>query len=304
MKHILITGASGLIGSKLTRNLQAKGHQVSVLSRNPNKIKNVKAYYWNVDKNEIDKNCLFGIDTVIHLAGENIGESKWTEKRKKEIIDSRTNSIKLLYEAIEKTNTPISTIISASAIGYYGNRGDEILDENSSAGVGFLSDCCIKWETAVDTGHKFCKRIIKIRISLLLAENGGALPQLKKPIHYYLSSPMGTGKQWVSWIHMDDLQSLFIAALENEAYNGIYNASSPNPVTNYELTKSLAKVMNRPLLPINIPSFLLKVSMGEMSELILDSTRVSSQKIKDLGFKFKYVDLRKALFNLIKEQTK
>src|SRR5690606_28920241 len=191
MKHILITGASGLIGSKLTSNLQAKGHQVSVLTRNPNKINNAKAFYWDVNNQEIDENCLIGIDCIIHLAGENIGESRWTDERKKEIIDSRVDSIKLLYNAIEKTNTSINTIISASAIGYYGNRGDEILNEDSNPGTGFLSDCCVKWEAAADEGSKFCKQIIKIRIGLLLAKDGGALPQLKKPIQYYFSCPMG-----------------------------------------------------------------------------------------------------------------
>src|SRR5690606_8602296 len=262
MKHILITGASGLIGSKLTSNLQAKGQQVSVLTRNPNKVNNAKAYYSDVNNQEIDENCLIGIDCIIHLAGDNIGKSRWTEKRKKEIIDSRVDSIKLLYNAIEKTNTPINKIISASAIGYYGDRENEILNEDSSPGTGFLSDCCVKWEAAVDAGSKFCKQITKIRIGLLLAKDGGALLQLKKPIQYYLSCPIGTGKQWVSWIHMHDLQALFIEAIENPLFNGVFNACSPNPITNYELTKTLAKVMNRPLLPINIPSFALKVAMG------------------------------------------
>ncbi|MEJ7693741.1 NAD-dependent epimerase/dehydratase family protein, partial [Daejeonella sp.] len=167
LKNILITGATGLIGSRIVRNLQQRGHLIKILTRDPSRVKNAEAFYWDIDTGQIDPKCLEGIDTIIHLAGAGIADKRWTKKRKQEIVDSRVKSTRLLFDTIEKTGKSIETIISASGGGYYGNRGDEVLTEESRNGIGFLAECCKQWEDAIDEGHKFCDRIIKLRIGIV-----------------------------------------------------------------------------------------------------------------------------------------
>lgn len=293
--NILITGASGLIGTKLIRNLLEKGHQVSVLSRNPHKIKGVKVFLWNIDNQTIDNEAFNGIDTIIHLAGAGIADERWTKARKQLIIDSRVLSTRLLYRSIEKTKAPIKTIISASAVGFYGDRADEILTENSSKGTGFLADCCQQWENAVDEGLKFNARLVKFRIGLVLSKQGGALAKLETPVSLFLGAPLGSGKQWMPWIHVTDLLALFEKAIENPKFEGTFNACSPIPVTNFEFTKILAKTLFRPVWPIKVPEFVLKAVLGEMSQVVLISNRTSSQKLLNAGFRFRYAGLDEAL---------
>jgi uncharacterized protein (TIGR01777 family) len=295
-KHtILITGASGLIGPKLIRNLLEKGHSVSVLSRNPHKIKGVQVFKWDIDNQTIDNESLNGVDTIIHLAGAGIADERWTKARKQLIVDSRVLSTQLLYRAIEETKAPIKTIISASAVGFYGDRADEILTESSSNGTGFLADCCRQWENAVDEGQKFGVRLVKFRIGLVLAKQGGALAKLETPVSLFLGAPLGSGKQWMPWIHVKDLLALFEKAIENPEFEGTFNACSPIPVTNFEFTKILAKTLFRPVWPIKVPEFVLKAVLGEMSQVILISNRTSSQKLLNTGFKFRYAGLDEAL---------
>jgi uncharacterized protein (TIGR01777 family) len=294
-KNILITGGTGLLGKILTKELQNQGHQVSILSRNPDKVKNVKAFYWDVEKQEIDESCLQGIDTIVHLAGEGIADKKWTPKRKKEIIDSRVDSIQLLYSLIAKNDTTVKSIVSASAVGFYGNRADEILTEESPKGTGFLSDSCGFWEEAVDKGNELGLRVIKLRIGLLLTPKGGVLEPFKLMVKTFSAMKFGSGKQWFPWVHATDLVGMFAWAVNNSQFEGVYNATAPSPVTNTEFTKTLAKVMNRPFWPFQIPVFLLKIALGERKELLLMSNRTDSQKIQDAGYRFKYTDLKKAL---------
>jgi len=295
-KHtILITGASGLIGPKLIRNLLEKGHSVSVLSRNPHKIKGVQVFKWDIDNQTIDNESLNGVDTIIHLAGAGIADERWTKARKQLIVDSRVLSTQLLYRAIEETKAPIKTIISASAVGFYGDRADEILTESSSNGTGFLADCCRQWENAVDEGQKFGVRLVKFRIGLVLAKQGGALAKLETPVSLFLGAPLGSGKQWMPWIHVKDLLALFEKAIENPEFEGTFNACSPIPVTNFEFTKILAKTLFRPVWPIKVPKFVLKAVLGEMSQVILISNHTSSQKLINTGFKFRYAGLDEAL---------
>lgn len=293
--NILITGASGLIGTKLIRTLLEKGHHVSILSRNPHKIKGVKVYLWDIDKQVIDNKALEGVDTIIHLAGAGIADERWTKARKQLIIDSRVQSTKLLYKAIEETKPPLKTIVSASAVGFYGDREDEILTENSSNGTGFLADCCKQWEDAIDEGQKFGVRLVKFRIGLVLSKQGGALAKLETPVSLFLGAPLGSGKQWMPWIHVTDLLALFERAIRNSKFEGTYNACSPLPVTNFEFTKILAKTLFRPVWPIKVPEFILKAVLGEMSQVILISNHTSSQKLINTGFKFRYAGLDEAL---------
>ncbi len=294
-KNILITGASGLIGSKLIRSLQEKGHHVSVLSRSPEKIKGVKAFHWDVENKQVDKNAFTGIDTIINLAGAGIAEKRWTNSRKQLIVDSRVESVKLLYHAISESKAPVTTFISASAVGFYGDRADEILTENSSNGIGFLAECCQKWEEAIDEGAQLDIRIVKLRIGLVLARQGGALQEMARTVNFFLGAALGSGKQWMPWIHLTDLISIFEAAVDNSEYRGTYNACSSLPVTNSEFTRILARVLFRPVWPINVPEFVLKTILGELSTVILNSNRTSSQKLVNMGFKFRYPGLKDAL---------
>lgn len=294
-KNILITGASGLIGSKLIRSLQEKGHHVSVLSRSPEKIKGVKAFHWDVENKKIDKNAFTGIDTIINLAGAGIAEKRWTNSRKQLIVDSRVESVKLLFKAISESRAPVTTFISASAVGFYGDRADEILTENSSNGSGFLAECCQKWEEAIDEGAQLNIRIVKLRIGLVLARQGGALQEMARTVNFFLGAALGSGKQWMPWIHLTDLISIFEAAVDNSEYRGTYNACSSLPVTNSEFTSILARVLFRPVWPINVPEFVLKTILGELSTVILNSNRTSSQKLVNMGFKFRYPGLKDAL---------
>lgn len=294
-KKILITGGTGLLGKILTKELQSQGHQVAILSRNPDRVKNVQAFYWDVEKQEIDETCLNGIDTIIHLAGEGIADKKWTPKRKKEIIDSRVDSIQLLYKLIQKNETTVKSVVSASAVGFYGDRKDEILTEESPKGTGFLSDSCGFWEEAVEEGSKLGLRVVKLRIGLLLTPKGGVLEPFKLMVNTWTAMKFGNGKQWFPWVHADDLVGMFAWAVNHAEIVGVFNATAPSPVTNKEFTKTLAHVMKRPFWPFKIPEFALSLAMGEQKELVLMSNRTDSSKIQKAGYHFKFTDLQKAL---------
>ena len=299
-KHILITGATGMIGKKLIAELLQHGHHVSILTRKPVKIKDVQVFLWNIEKGEIDHSCLQGIDTIVHLAGAGIADQKWTKERKKQIIDSRVDSTSLIYKAIRETGSPVQSFISSSASGYYGDRQDEILLETSPPGDGFLAECCILWENAVDAGAQLNLRIVKLRTGFVLGKSGGGLPSLAKPIQMFAGAALGSGKQWIPWIHVDDIVAMYISAIENDSYNGVYNGSAPYPVTNDTLTKSVARKLKRPVWPINVPEMVLEMILGKMSLVVTTSTNLSAQKVLDNGFKFKYVYVEDALNEIYK----
>ena len=297
-KHILITGGTGLIGTKVTNELLDRGYQVSHLSRSPGHNPKVKTYLWDVPMGEIDKNCLDGVDTVLHLAGAGISDKRWSENRKKEIIDSRTKSISLIYQLIKNESNQINTIVSASAIGYYSDRGDELLTEESPPNNDFMARCCIQWEKAVDQGRSMGLRVLKFRVGVVLDKNEGALPLMARSIKLGLGAPLGSGRQWLPWIHQQDAVDMFIYGIENINLSDVYNMVAPNPVTNKQFTKALAKQLHRPVWPLKVPAFVFKLLMGEMSTIILGSTRVSAQKIEKEGFVFKYPELPAALKNI------
>lgn len=294
-KHILITGGTGLVGRLVTEELLNRGYSVSHLSRKPGSNPKVKTYLWDVFKGQIDENCLQGVDTILHLAGENIAGGRWTDKRKKEIIDSRTQSIELIYHLIRNQPNGVNTILSASATGYYSDRGDELLTEASLPSNDFMAECCIKWENAVDEGKKLGLRIVKFRTGVVLNKNEGALPEMSKPIKLGFGAPLGSGKQWIPWIHWKDAVDMYLFGIETINLSGVYNMVAPNPVTNKQFTRALAKQLHRPMWPVRVPSFVLKLLMGEMSIIVLGSTRASAKKIKSDGFVFKYPELTGAL---------
>ncbi|MGZ3753326.1 MAG: TIGR01777 family oxidoreductase [Mucilaginibacter sp.] len=294
-KHILITGGSGLIGRLLTESLLNQGYQVSHLSRKPGKNPRVKTYLWDVAKNQIDEHCIDGVDTILHLAGTGIADKRWTKKQKAEIIESRTKSIGLIYGLIKQFPNKVNTMISASATGYYGDRGNEILTEESAPGTDFMPECCVAWENAVDEGRALGLRLLKFRTGVMLDKDGGALPQMAMPVKLGVGAPFGSGRQWIPWIHKQDVVDMYLYGIENINLTGVYNMVAPHPVTNKQFTKAVAKELSRFAWPIRVPSLLFKLLLGEMSIIILGSTRVSAQKIENEGFVFQYPHIADAL---------
>lgn len=294
---ILITGATGLVGTELKKQLLAQGFQVNTLSRKKNNDPN--NFVWDVYKGEIDTDCLNGVDAIIHLAGEPVADKKWTDERKKQIVDSRVKSTELIFKAVKsKPDHHIKSFVSSSAVGYYGDCGDEILTEESPNGYGFLAECCKLWEDAVNQGKKLSLRIVKLRTGIVFSTKGGALPQLDKSVRLFVGAAIGTGKQWTPWIHIDDMVEMYIEAVKNLKMEDSYNACAPFPVTNEALTKAIAKHLHRPFWPIKVPKKAIELAMGERAEAVLMSSNTSVQKILDAGFKFKFTDLDEALAEL------
>jgi len=231
----------------------------------------------------------------VHLAGAGVVDKRWSDERKKEIIDSRTKSIGLIYQVLRKKNHVVKTVISASATGYYGDRGAELLTEDSNAGNDFLAEVCIKWEAAADEGMNLGLRVVKFRTGIVLDKNGGALPQLANPVKWGVGSPLGSGEQWTPWIHRRDVVKMYLFGIEHATLSGVYNMTAPNPVINKQLAKAVAQQLHKPFWAPNVPVFVLKLIMGEMSLAVLESDRTSSKKIEDNGFKFDYPELSDAL---------
>ena len=300
-KNILITGGTGLVGSRLSEMLEQKGYTVSLLSRKAGEGQR-KKYVWDISSGHFDETAIKHADYIIHLAGAGVFDKRWTQAYKKEIMSSRVDSTQLLATKLATIPNSVKAIVAASAIGIYGfDTGDTLLSENSPFGEGFLAEVCKNWEAAVDSIDGI--RTIKMRIGIVLSEKGGALEQMAKPVNYFVGSPLGTGNQQVSWIHLDDMCGLLIFALENEHIKGAYNAVAPNPVTNKLLTEKIAKILKRPLWLPNIPSFMMKLIVGaEASSIILGGNNVSSKKITDSGFKFKFPDLISALTDLLQNK--
>ncbi|MEO6150156.1 MAG: TIGR01777 family oxidoreductase [Mucilaginibacter sp.] len=294
MKHILLTGGTGLLGTQLTNLLLSKGYTVSHLSRGPGKDARIQTFLWDIEKGRIDERSIDGVDTIIHLAGAGIADKSWTDERKKLLLDSRTKSIALVYSVLKKKQHQVKTIISASGIGYYSDRGDELMFEDSAPANDFLATCCVEWEKAVDEGKELGLRIVKFRTGVVLDAAGGALPKLALPVKFGVGAALGSGKQWISWIHTQDVIDMYLFGIEHEI-EGAYNMAAPIPVTNRQLIKAAAKHLKRPLWLPNVPAFALKLFLGEMATLVLGSTKVSAQKIEQAGFKFSYPDVDAAL---------
>lgn len=299
VKKILITGGTGFIGSKLTQHLTNQGYNVCHLSQKKKSQKTqVETFLWDVENSKIDERCIEGVETIVHLAGAGIADKRWTSKRKEILIKSRTDSIALLYDLLRKTNHQVRSIISASGSGYYSHRGDQLLQEDDDPSNDFLAECCILWEKAVDEGNSLGIRVVKLRTGMVLDKDNGALPKLSLPIKLGVGANLGNGKQWVSWIHIQDAIAIYTHVIENLSINGAYNMSSPNPVTQERLNKAIAQQLKKPLWLPDIPSVVLKVALGEMSTIILGSTKMDSHKIQHTGFRFSYPDIASALENI------
>ena len=302
---ILITGATGLIGQEIVKQCHAAEINVHYLTTSKSKLSkdpNYKGFYWNPKENQIDHLCFQGVDAIINMVGASISK-RWTDSYKKEILESRTQTAQLLQSTINLYNYKINQVVSASAIGIYPTSLINYYEEtNTEISETFLGEVVHEWETAVDGFETLGCKVAKIRIGLVLAKDGGALPEIVKPIKYGFGAAFGSGKQWQSWIHVRDLASLFVFAVQHN-FEGVYNGVAPNPVTNVKLVKEIAKALDQPLILPNIPKFVMYTVLGKMAYILFASQRVSSKKIEEEGFIFQYANICQALGSIYNTNT-
>jgi len=298
---ILITGATGLVGKQLVKQLLSEGHQINFLTTRKeavDSLPNCTGFHWDLENYIIDVTCINGVDKIIHLAGASVA-NLWTKDYKKEIIDSRVITAQLLFKTLKENNHSVSQFVSASAIGIYQHSYDAVYnEENTAFSSGFLGEVVQQWELAADAFSTLNINVTKIRIGVVLAKNGGALQKMAQPISLGVGAPLASGKQYMSWIHIKDLIQLFAFLLENNNV-GVFNGVAPNPVTNSVITKAIAKQLNKPFFLPNVPKVLLQLLLGEMHEMVCDSQQVSSLKIEGAGFIFQFIALENALKDLL-----
>ena len=299
MKKVLITGASGLIGKSLCDLLSKNDYEICILSRTSNPASKYQTFEWDIEKGFIEDGALNNVDAIIHLAGAGIGDEKWTEKRKKAIIDSRVLSAKLLLNKCQEQNINPQAFISSSAVGWYGGiTTEKICIESDPHYDDFLGNTCKVWEDAADKFSELGSRVVKLRTGVVLAQNGGALQKLVPLVKSGFGSAVGTGKQYMPWVHIDDLCNMYLKVLQDEKMSGAYNAATNNFQTNRSFMKTLAQVLNKPFMMPKVPGFILKLMLGEQAVIILEGSRVSAEKILKNGFEFQYPELEEALKSL------
>ena len=298
--NILITGSTGLIGSQLSAFFSEHGNRVlSLVRRKPSGTNQIQ---WNPAAGILDKSSIENLDAVVHLAGENIASGRWTEERKQMIRVSRLQGTRLLAQSLIQLTNPPRVFISVSAIGYYGNRGTELLDESSRAGSGFLPDLCREWEAAALLAAEKNIRVVLPRLGVVLSAAGGALPRMLTPFKYGVGGRIGSGRQFMSWIAIDDLVGIIDHAIRCDSLHGPVNAVSPNPATNSDFSKTIGKVLHRPSI-VPVPAFILRLAFGQMAdEALLAGARVSSKKVLESGYAFQYPELEDALRHILRKQ--
>ena len=296
MNTILISGGTGLIGRRLSYLLKAKGYKIHLLSRECNPKNLFPTFLWNINQYTIDDSAFDGVSHIIHLTGAGVADKRWTNKRKNEILDSRVASTNLLYDTVKRLEVPLKSFVAASATGYYGSTTtNKIFKETNKPGNNFLSKVCELWEKAINQFEHLKIRTVILRTGIVLSNEGGALKKMTTPV----ITSIGNGKQFMPWIHIDDLCELYIKGIEDNKFQGVYNAVSTEHITNFSFSKVLSKIVKKPFIPFMAPKVLLKIALGEMSSIILNGNRVSAEKIKQAGFKFKFENLNKALKNLL-----
>jgi uncharacterized protein (TIGR01777 family) len=305
---VLLTGATGFVGKHLVRKLLEKGHDVAVLTRQPQAVREklglpVQAFAWDAI-GPVPIESLAGVNAVIHLAGEGVAEHRWSDDQKKKIYESRVLGTRQLMTAISQLpeNDRPESFVSASAIGYYGDCDNELLDETSALGKGFLAEVCRDWEAELFTKSPTNLRTAAVRIGMVLGLEGGALKKLLPLFSTGAGGPVGSGRQWVSWIHIDDLVALFVHLLETKSASGVFNGVAPNPVTNADFSHALGKVLHRPAF-VKAPAFAVKLIMGEAAELVLASTRVLPKQTLASGFHFTYPTIEEALGAVVEKKS-
>lgn len=301
IRKVLITGATGLIGRELVKQCHAQGIHVNYLTTSNDKMEdreNYTGFYWNPKEREIDENAFKGVSAIVHLAGANISK-RWTKKYKKTIIGSRVESMDLIYDTLQNIDHNVVHFLSASGISIYPTSKTKFYtEENDEVDDNFLAQVVVEWETAARRFKDLGMEVSKVRTGLVLSKNGGAFPQMVKPIKLGVGAPLGSGEQWQSWIHIKDIAGIYLFLLNNQL-EGIYNAVAPNPVQNKKMTKMIASHLDSPLWLPNIPGFVLKLVLGEMSVLVLEGQLVSSIKIEQVGYSFKFYNLETALQDLL-----
>lgn len=301
MKKVLITGATGLIGSELAKQCLDGGIGVNYFTTSKEKIKNTenyKGFFWNPDKGEIDEKAFEGVTAIINLVGATIAK-RWTNKYKKVIIDSRVVSMALIYDTLQNIDHDVSHFISASGVNIYPSSETKLYTEESEeVDNNFLAEVVVAWENAAAKFKNLGMEVTKVRTGMVLAKKDGALPKLVKPIKFGLGAPLGSGNQWQSWIHIQDIVGIYMFVLSNQL-EGIYNAVAPNPIQNKKMTKLIAAQLDNPLWLPNVPAFVLKLVLGEMSVLVVEGQLVSSKKIQELGYRFKFYNIESALQDLL-----
>ena len=307
MDTVLITGGTGLIGQALTRLLTEVGYKVIILSRKtdlPRENGLVSYAHWDVNKQTVDETALAQADFIVHLAGANVADKRWTAARKKEILHSRTQSAELLFNTLSKVPNKVKKVISASGIGYYGpDKGGEAFTENAPAFDDYLGATCEAWESSILKMQVLQKKVVIFRTGITLSPEGGALKEFYKPLRFGFATILGNGEQIVSWIHLHDLTRLYLSAIVNHDLQGIYNAVAPYPVKHKELVLTMAQVARgKSFIPVYVPAFALKIALGEMSIEVLKSCKVSAAKISNTGFVFSYPDIRSAMENYFRKQ--
>ena len=306
MQTVLITGGTGMIGQALAKQLIANGYDVIILSRNPKRSSRPHLTYakWDIEKGEIDEYALVNTNIIVHLAGEGVADKRWSDKRKQAIVDSRVQSGNLLVKALSENKHQVKTFIAASAIGWYGPDTAKSLEEGfvetDPADDSYLGNTCKLWEQSTEAIGGMGIRLVRLRIGIVFNKKGGALAEFLKPAKFALATILGNGKQIVSWIHHHDLCKMIQYAIETPTLQGVYNAVAPNTVTNKKLVLTIAKNTYPIYFPSFVPSFVLKIMLGEMSIEVLKSTNVSAQKIQDAGFVFDYPNVEEAIIDLIK----
>lgn len=303
MKKILLTGGTGLIGSRLAEMLEALGCEVHILTRSKRPSAGRRKYFtWSVEQGTVEDGAV-EVDTVIHLAGAGVADKRWTAARKREIRDSRVESTALLHRELRARGQGVKSLVSASAVGYYGDGGDRILHEEAAPGSGFLPETCVEWERAAFAiGEDLGIPVAALRTGIVLSTRGGALPQLDLPVRFGISGILGSGKQYMPWIHIDDLCRMYLHAAEHRL-EGPYNAAAPDPATNREVMRAVAASLNRPFIPMPAPGLALKAIMGEMAGMLLEGQRTSADKIMETGFGFDHPDLDETLADLYRRKA-
>lgn len=295
---VLITGATGLVGQELAAQCHAKGYSVNFLTTRKNKLvkeENYNGFYWNPSAGEVDTDCFKGVSVIINLAGSSISK-RWTPEYKKEVLQSRLDTLNTLRNALATLGKhEVAALVSASAIGIYPNSLNQYYEEEETAvDDSFLGEVVLAWEQKANEFKALGLQVSKVRIGLVMSDKGGALPEIARPINFYAGAAFGSGEQWQSWIHISDLARMFLFIAEH-GLKGVFNGVSPNPVTNGRLVREIAKILDKPLFLPNIPQFVMKTVLGEMSYILFASQRVSSKKIEKEGFNFKFPNICKAL---------
>lgn len=302
-KKVLISGGTGLVGSKVAKLLQQSGYEVALLTRDSSKSSHYTLYEWDIQEGHIDPQALDNTHAVIHLAGAGIAEEKWSPTRKKIIKESRTQSTQLLYQSIKTHQETPEVVLCASASGYYGNsESSHAYQEEEGPGNDFLAEVTKAWEAEQQKFSDLGIRLLQFRIGVVLSRKGGALPQMAQPIKNFVGAPLGSGKQYLSWIHIEDLARLFLYGIEHSPMEGVYNAAAPEPQTNEAFTKELAKVLHRPVLPLHVPAFVLRMALGEMADVVLLGNKMSTARVESSDFAYQYPHLKTALKDLYNKE--